>query len=951
MPIHRDFLGWEQPALPAAARWLAKANSGKETWDLGRFVLVVPGGRARRRLLEILVEQAKHVLLPPKIITVGQLPEHLIVLERTANDLEQLLARAQALRSADGAVLKPIVPRPPDPDDTAGWMNLARQIHQMQKELSAAGYDTREALAKLGRHLSHFNDQKRWEALALLQSRYEQTLLSARLHDPQVQLRIALHENTCRSEKHVVLIACTDLNPAPAAMLRQAAAAGTLVTALVHLPQSQADDVDSLGVLLVDRWHDRPIDLPESVLHVVDRPGDQAEQVLRCIEALEPVGTYSPDQITVGIGEAGLGRTIQRTLELGGIPARRATGTAMSQARPLTLLCALGQYGAAGRFDDFSALLRHIDMKSYLEHVGAWPQEATDGDDGDVLTALDRYRDSTLQQFVGEHWLGKSLKLETIHEQIETLLPDGRHTARMLSEWSRPIADMLAAIYAFHRPVGSHHEEVGLVRAIDEIAKALRQQAELDDKSGFVPMMDFAEAIQFTFERVAGKDIPAEADCAAVELLGWLELELDDAPVLILSGFNEGAIPNSPTSDCFLPDGARRVLGLLDDRRRLARDRMALETILRSRRHLQLIAGRRGGQAEPLRPSRLMLACDGVTMARRINRFYAAVEDVSEAPLLLLKGGDESRITIPFPDPAVRPSRPLAVTAFRDYISCPYRFYLKHVLRLRSINDGAVEMAGSGFGNLAHEVLRRFGMNPALADEVDGKKLASGLSALLDEVVDETFGPTRRGAVVLQIEQLRQRLKAFAHNQVKRVQDGWYILPEHVERSYQATIDVAGDPFMITGKIDRIDRNKNSGVFDVIDYKTVEGGRKVTARTTHGSGRGDAIQWRDLQLPLYRLLACQSGIDGPIKSGFFLLSGNLKVPSLDFPDWDKAELASAEACARQIIGRIRGGEFWPPRKPPRFDDGMSKICLDHCPDRRQIIARSRDLAREGGGLS
>jgi hypothetical protein len=84
-----------------------------------------------------------------------------------------------------------------------------------------------------------------------------------------------------------------------------------------------------------------------------------------------------------------------------------------------------------------------------------------------------------------------------------------------------------------------------------------------------------------------------------VELLGWLELPLDDSPVLVLIGFNEGRIPESINADAFMPNSLRTRLELTDNRRRYARDAYALTAVMHSRRRLVLIAGRTDVKGNP----------------------------------------------------------------------------------------------------------------------------------------------------------------------------------------------------------------------------------------------------------------------------------------------------------------------------------------------------------------
>src|SRR5262245_56573704 len=78
MSISRHFIDWSRPALPAAADWLVDRGANGSQLDLGGTIVVVPGARAGRRLLDLLVQRADEqslVLLPPTITTEHALPE------------------------------------------------------------------------------------------------------------------------------------------------------------------------------------------------------------------------------------------------------------------------------------------------------------------------------------------------------------------------------------------------------------------------------------------------------------------------------------------------------------------------------------------------------------------------------------------------------------------------------------------------------------------------------------------------------------------------------------------------------------------------------------------------------------------------------------------------------------------------------------------------------------
>jgi hypothetical protein len=128
MAISRIFLDWSRPALAAAVDYLVQRFASAGQLDLENVVLALPGGRAGRRLIEILVQQAETrqlQLRPPRIVTAGRLPELLYEAKRPfAGNLVQQLAWIEALRVSDPRHVQTIVPVTPVQDDLLAWLSL-----------------------------------------------------------------------------------------------------------------------------------------------------------------------------------------------------------------------------------------------------------------------------------------------------------------------------------------------------------------------------------------------------------------------------------------------------------------------------------------------------------------------------------------------------------------------------------------------------------------------------------------------------------------------------------------------------------------------------------------------------------------------------------------------------------------------------------------------------------
>ena len=302
-----------------------------------------------------------------------------------------------------------------------------------------------------------------------------------------------------------------------------------------------------------------------------------------------------------------------------------------------------------------------------------------------------------------------------------------------------------------------------------------------------MPQVEVGEAIRLILSQVAHDPIAPPPEADAVEMLGWLELPLDDAPVLIVTGINEGLVPSSLTADLFLPNRLRHALGIEDNDRRYARDLYAISVLAASRSELKLIAGRRSPEGDPLIPSRLLMSIEGPKLAERVLRFFCRRfrrrrgqirKESTPLPGQLQTMRHESEFAVPQPERLASPVRSMRVTEFRDYLACPYRYYLRHRLKLEPLRDDRIELDGAAFGSLAHEVLDRLGKSEAVNTN-DPEAIQEFLDAELDSLLREMVGKTPPAVVLIQQEQLRHRLHRFAQWQADRFSEGWRV--EYVE--------------------------------------------------------------------------------------------------------------------------------------------------------------------------
>ena len=967
--MERIFLGWNSACLPAAAAWLVDTFACDGDLNLADVILVTPGRRAGRRLLELLATgptpldglspagspnhasdatsspaPTARLQSPPTILTVGQLADRLCPPQQhIASDLTSLLARMASMRQADPQTLETIVPHPPADDDLLGWRRLAADLASLADELAAALVPIDDVSTRIG-ELPDAPSDDRWQAVASLDRDYHQRLTDMGLVDKNAVIQQAMADGLTPIDQPVILIGVAELSPLIRAILQ---AAADDVRALIHAPANEAAAFDAFGCLRVSAWADRTLDIDEAIVQVVDRPRDQAMAVAAAL-ALPPAdpsasanaamaaGAWRAEAITIGVADDALQPIVERAIQLAGAPVRTATGREVAKSAPALLMQAAADYLETRRFESLAAIMRHPDFEPRVRAAFTSPVERS------LLTLLDQYLARRLQIRVSDHWLGDSDEVQLLHDfgsAIVLILPPDPQQRRTLSAWAGEIATWLSRMYADIELDRRRPSEAAALGAFDVIANILRNAIQFGDDESVCPPMTLPQALRFVIAEIGMQAVAPEGGPPTIEILGWLELQLDDAPMLIITGVNEGAAPQSVNADAFLPDRLRRMLGLNDNANRYARDLYMLTAMQASRPTLKLITGRRSAAGDPLTPSRLLLACDPETLARRITSFY---RDDPLPPTLrpLLKVGGESQFLMPPPLPPDEPITSLYVTAFRDYLACPYRFYLRWVRNLRALDDRVYELDGAAFGNLAHDALSDFAIG-ASADSTSAQEIEAALLGALDRRVRRTYGEDPTLVIRIQQEQLAYRLRAFAQWQADQRRDGWTILAERTEGRMRAQLDVDGQPFEIIGRVDRIDRHEQTGRYRIMDYKTSDTKRDPDKQ--HREVIDEESHWTDLQLPLYRRLAAGvtvgDHLSNHVELGYVALPKKVGETGFYPADWSADELASAFATAEQVIRQIRRGIFWPPSDPPAYADDYTRLCQDENIARTQVIQR------------
>jgi hypothetical protein len=916
--LEHIFLDWTDAALPAVARLLTDRYAAGDELRMTDAVVVLPGSRAGRRLKELLVveaEQRKLRLIPPRITRIGELPELLYPLSHPlASDALSRHVWARVLRDLPRERLGLLFASLPEDADPRGWSRLARVVAGLHREVSGAGKYFAEVTDACADGLL-FADTERWSVLAELQAAYAAKIGELHLADRHLARLRAVAAGEIALDHDLWLVGVVELPEIVRRMIRSLPAGAGWVRVLTHAPEAEAAAFDALGCVRPDAWAERAIPLENDQIAICAHPADQAAEVVRALAACD--GRYAAEEIVIAVPDAELIPYLEQRLGEAGVGVHAAAGTPLDRSRVVRLLAGIADLLDGGQYDAWAALARHPDLWRWLARTHAFAGEDL------WLEPLDSFFNECLPArlagpLANPHAHGAA-QVDALRAALDDRLLGRLHGINPLSAWMEPILELVAELYGDPLPDRS----VPADRRIIDACQALRDAA--NDLYRLPPALDEAcdapTAIRQLLDEVQGVALPADSERGAIELLGWLELHLDDAPVAVVTGFNEPFLPESVNAHAFLPNALRERLGMMDNAHRYARDAYELTALLRSRERVRVIAGRRGATGDPLRPSRLLFAVEGPELAARVQRFFHdAPARVAPATAVRPPAAPPGRFRMPA-EPVIRapePLRVLPVTAFRHLLADPYLYALEKIVRLRRQDDEARELDGLRFGILAHEVLEHFART-AEVDSTDERGIRRRLDALLDERAHAHFGKQALPAVLVQLEQLRARLHGFARWQAGWIAQGWRVVGVECGTPRDGIpFAVDGEPFHLTGRIDRVDWHPVDGKLALFDYKT--GDRGDTPEETHRSGRKESRRWIDLQLPLYRHLvsALQDG-DGhhlfpevpaeAIQLGYILLPGDPGRAGAVLASWSAEELADADACACEVVRGVRRNEF------------------------------------------
>ncbi len=890
------FLTERIPLVFKAAQWLT-GLAAERPLDLSHCAILVPTTGAGRRLRAELVKlagESRRGLLAPLVTT----PMGLLSLaagEKVATRIDGWLAWTDVISRAKQEHFRLLLSGFSDHRRSAS--RIGESLVELCSQLAEAGLTpcSPEIAAALP------GQEDRWQELRSLYDQYLKRLAEAGLEDPDVaRIRAARAGLAPEGIRRVIVAGVSDLNGISQEYLRHLETAGVATAILVDAPDCPGTRFDGWGRPDPQSWSETSVSLRLEDFVVTADPWSEAEIVARALEKA-PAGFCVADTAMIPFYD--------RAMRRRGLLPYDPAGMPLAPFECATLSRLWLSFSSTGRIAELRALAEHpvfLRLLGREAHLSATT----------VLSALDELETKILVETV-DAAVGHVEQAQPERPKVAALI-GAAHRLRAKFAGSETLGDLLAFLRAAY-------SQVRLPQASRE-GEALSTLASLLKAVRDSPLAKPGIDVGIFSEEMKNVAVFEPHDEGDIELNGWLEAPWLPHAALVVSGCTEGALPARIAAHPFLPDSARVALGLHNNAQRMARDAYLLRCLVATRRAgaIKLTLSRVGADGEPAKPSRLLFRCPDAELASRVKKAFGPVES--------LRTSHARERTWRLEIPQRPPPATLRVTAFGDYLKCPLRFYLKHVLEMRRFDSPKFEMDALDFGSVFHETLERFARDESVRDSSNPKEIETFVLAALDAILTDRLGGRLSLPLRVQRESLRARLRQFAKIQAEQRQAGWRLLQGELSFKEENTLRMAGLP--IVGILDRVDVHEETGRRRILDYKTFA--RRKSAAKMHLDTtprkqfewatvyQGKAAYWTDLQLPLYRSLAefLWPEDPQPPSVGYFLLPERVEESGIDELVLDQNLYTAARASAATVADRVGRGIFWPPGTV-EYDDYVS----------------------------
>lgn len=945
MTLKKIFLGWDKDLLELAATRVLKEAKRSEFIDLSHILAIVSTSHSIKNLNQKLTELADKegcALLPPKIVT----PQYFFSNQsgmRTPPETQKLLFWIEALKK-NISHCNFLFPNSSGKSESFLWfLDKAEQISQLADNLASIGLTIEEFISAYPGVLGE--DFTRFDELSHIEAAYFKLLEEASFKDDnRVKIENARNPQIPANISKVVFIAVPD----PISIVLESIeilSAMADVEVWINAPVELECAFDNYGRPDSAYWKEKNLHIPDfkETVTIFDSPEDLSRDFvhLLALKNTSQTNELNIDDLSIFLPDTSLEMPLRYSFLRHEIETYNPSGVKLIEYQFFRLFEAILNFITQQDYRSYAKLLKNPDFLSYVE------QKTGRIDYAGIFAINDELQNKHLPLTFADMIKFVRMKSErTDNEQKE-----------FKKEQIRILEKIIALLSEFlNKTRGNPLKILPIVHEIYDFSPQLLKENSSEAVKAIVEAVTEMETSVSTSDHLTNDDItlllkrmmqgiiltPAQKE-GMLPMRGYLELQWElSRPFTFIIGMNEGIVPSVTSCDIFLPDSVRKKIGLPSNDTRFARDAYILDSVISSHEKfpINFIVLRANQDGESLKPSRLLL------QSKNQDIFYERLDYLFRGKALEFERHkeDSSDYALKYSVPIKRlENRTLSVTDFKNFLACPFRFYLSKILRYdEEIDDSMTDIEYAEFGSVCHLILKKLGDN---LNDHSKQELHSMLQIELQQKsnffskslpVDFSFYSleqrTRKALEIMIDERNECRWKVYATE--KRFELKVDSAKLSLWLGEEVTEDIC---FTIIGKIDRIDVGADGKSVRVIDYKTGkvkespqrEHYLKISAKSkdikeyAKFNFDNEEFRWTDLQLPFYAILLSETEEFKELQlTQCAYLTLPVAVSDTGFKTWaiTNEELIAARRCAAGIILDITKGNFWPPRDKITYDD-------------------------------
>ena len=297
-----------------------------------------------------------------------------------------------------------------------------------------------------------------------------------------------------------------------------------------------------------------------------------------------------------------------------------------------------------------------------------------------------------------------------------------------------------------------------------------------------------------------------------LKILGTIEARMQQADTVILGGLNEGVWPPFSQRDMWINNASRTQLGLPDRHWRIA---LSAHDFMMAAASPEVIITRSVvTDGATTQKSRWLARLDAVLAAAGLSSYLDKQIPVWMKAVNARKIPDIVKpIGRPEPKPAItqRPSQ-ISATDFDQWITDPYGFYVKKILKIRQKNPIDESPSVALRGSLIHDVIAEFsecypiGKLPKDAGQKLRKILDAHLSKWSNIAYIDLFWRQKFSVI----------LNWFLEEECRRRDECFQVV---VEKEGRIELSIGRRLILVTARADRIELHRGNN-YQIIDYKS-----------------------------------------------------------------------------------------------------------------------------------